>query len=45
MRVLDQRTAPGEATLWHLVRLLDEGSPELEDVTLSRGDKAATAPR
>ena len=41
MRVLDQQTAPGEATLWHLVRLLDEGSPELEDVTLSRGDKAA----
>ena len=41
MRALDQTTPPGQATLWHLVRLLDEGSPELEDVTLSRGDKAA----
>ncbi len=41
MRALDERAAPGEATLWHLVRLLDSGSPELTDVTLSRGDEAA----
>ena len=39
MRVLDQTTAAGEATLGHLVRLLDEGAPDLTDVTLSRGDK------
>ena len=41
MRTLDEQRAPGEATLWHLVRLLDDGSPELTDVTLSRGDEAA----
>lgn len=37
MRVLDVRFRPGDATLPDLVKLLDEGSPELVDVTLSRG--------
>ena len=37
MRVLDTRHQPGDAILGDLVKVLEEGTPELRDVTLSRG--------
>ena len=38
LRMLDDRFAPGEATLHHLVGLLEEGPAEIRDMTLDRGD-------